>query len=94
MTTKLQIETKLKSLYTDFNSNVFNEYWKEAHDKKNNIYDVVCKLQPLIIKEKQGNELNFEEGCRYCAYLDSYLSMGGDPEYFISGAGSGDCTIS
>lgn len=93
MANKIQIMSKIKSMYGVFNKDVFDGYWKEALDEKS-IHNVVCKLQPLIHKEKYGIELTFEEACQYCSYFHKYLSMGGDPEYFISGAGAGDCIIS
>lgn len=92
MTTKEKLITELKSSYSDFNMSVFNKCWNEANAEDLNLHDIVCKIQPLIIKEKR-TELSFIENCYLCSYLCKYISLGGDPEYFTSGAGAGDCVI-
>jgi hypothetical protein len=66
------------------------EKWNEV-DQITNFTEIITLLQPLV---RKGNKVNKNEHAIMGIYLIKFTAMGGDMNYFITGAGAkGNCII-
>ena len=89
--TKIKMEDALKEQFgKEFKQKKFNKVWRDiTDDQKIGLVDTVYKIQPLINKKKP----NQTETIYLNIYLIKYIELGGDINYFTSGAGAPDNCI-
>ena len=103
-----EVRTNVASTMGDaFDGHYFDEKWDQVNKSSISLYEACCKVQEYV--NKQGDHHVYEkhperfetppkwtpeDEMEYTIYLMKYLSLGGDPDYFVSGSGAyGNCSV-